>query len=129
MAEQSKARNHIDTSKEHLANERTFLAWVRTSIALMGFGFVIVRFGLFIRQVSYMLESEQSFADEYSGTVGITMVALGTILTFVSFFRFLQIRNQLNKDSYTPKSALPLILALLLLAGGTLLIIYLANSI
>ncbi|MFW6202718.1 MAG: YidH family protein [Marinilabilia sp.] len=124
----SKDKNLIERSREHLANERTFLAWTRTSIALMGFGFVIVRFGLFLKQMSLMVEMPAAAPEGYSGVVGVIMVGLGTVIAVLAFIRYHRIRKQLNSESYIDNSSLSLILAAILFIGGILLTFYLGSG-
>ncbi len=115
---------------DHLSNERTFLAWIRTSIALMGFGFVIVKFALFIRQLSVALDAPlQHKAKGYSAMIGVTMVALGAIMAVLAYFRYLKVERQLNTGSYKPSKWLLALMALSIVTGAVLLVLYLVPNI
>ncbi|CAN5761397.1 hypothetical protein BH10BAC3_BH10BAC3_22720 [soil metagenome] len=115
---------------DHLANERTFLAWVRTSIALMGFGFVIVKFALFIRQIAVALgEKEVIPGKGYSAIVGVVMVALGAIVTVLAYLRYRTIEKQLMNNEYYPSKWLSAFIALSIIIGSILLVLYLLPGI
>jgi putative membrane protein len=76
-----------------MANERTFLAWLRTSIAVMAFGFVVERFSLFLREISSVLGVSPNSpavlppSHGYAAIIGIILVALGTLMGALAFFR------------------------------------------
>lgn len=115
---------------DHLANERTFLAWVRTSIALMGFGFVIVKFALFIRQLSVVLgEKVTPQGKGYSVIIGVTMVALGALITTLAYIRYRNIEKQLNSSAYFPSRGLSVLVTLSIIIGAMLLVLYLLPNI
>ena len=115
---------------DHLANERTFLAWIRTSIALMGFGFVIVKFALFIRQLSVALDAQMPHQSKgYSAIIGVTMVALGAVMAVLAYFRYRKVEKQLNSNSYAPSQWLLALMALSIVAGAVLLVLYLLPNI
>ncbi len=117
-------------SREHQANERTFLAWIRTSIALMGFGFVIVKFALFLKQISLLVQRSTVVPSRgYSADIGVIMVALGVLLAMLSFWQYRKTAKQLESNTYAPSSLLSVILALAIIIGGILLIIYLLPNI
>jgi len=118
------------SAADHLANERTFLAWVRTSIALMGFGFVIVKFALFIRQISLALGDKITPPGKgYSAIIGVTMVALGALMTTLAFIRYRNIEKQLNNNSYFPSKWLSLLVTFSIIIGAVLLVLYLLPNI
>ncbi|SFI61290.1 YidH family protein [Nitrosomonas sp. Nm34] len=115
---------------DHLANERTFLAWVRTSIALMGFGFVIVKFALFIHQIANALgETNTPQGKSDSAIIGVTMVALGALITMLAFIRYRNIERQLNDNSYFPSKWLSALVTLSIIIGAVLLVFYLLPNI
>lgn len=118
-----------DNSREHLANERTFLAWIRTSIGIMAFGFVVVKFALFVKQVSLMLGEKNIIHSEgYSGSIGIFLVAVGTLTTILSYISYRQTRKQINEGNYTHSSLLITMLTGLIFLVSIFLIVYLISS-
>lgn len=126
-------KNTKPSATDHLANERTFLAWIRTAIAIMAFGFVVVKFVLFLRQVSIVLGEGQHTAtfptQGRSAIIGITLVAFGTIISLLAFFRYKNIEKQLNQGTFFPSLSLSLLLAASIVLVGLLLVIYLIPSI
>ncbi len=117
---------------DHLANERTFLAWIRTAIAIMAFGFVVVKFALFVKQASYILgEKNPAFilpSHGYSTWIGIGLVALGTLMTLLAFFRYKNIEKQLFENRFFPSLTLSILLTISIILVGILLVIYLLPS-
>ena len=126
MDDQKKQGNPSD----HLANERTFLAWVRTSIGIMAFGFVGVKFSLFVKQISLILGKETVIHQTgYSGILGIVLVAIGTVVSVLSYMRYKQSEQQLNTGDYKHSSLLITVLSSFILLVSILLIAYLVKSI
>lgn len=114
---------------DFLANERTFLAWIRTGIAIMAFGFVVVKFGLFISQLGFMLNEKVKLPNAvFSQVIGIGLIALGTIMTFLAFWRYRQVEKQLNENDYRSTTGLSLLLTICILLVGLLLVIYLSRQ-
>jgi putative membrane protein len=125
-----KPGNNSPNVSDHLANERTFLAWIRTSIGIMAFGFVVVKFSLFIKQISILLNKEIVIRQHgYSSSIGIILVGAGALITFLSYFRYARIRQQLNSNSFKSSSMLLVALTILILLISILLVTYLIQSI
>jgi uncharacterized membrane protein YidH (DUF202 family) len=121
-------------SRDHLANERTFLAWIRTSIAIIAFGFVIEKFSLFMKQMSFILGKTGVGetlppSHGYSAVVGILLVAFGTMLSVLGFFKFKKTQKQIEQGKYQTSSLLEWILTLLIFIVGSLLVVYLIKSV
>lgn len=110
---------------DHLANERTFLAWIRTCIALMGFGFVIVKFGFFQKQPG---KNEMPSEDGISAIIGIVMVALGTVMASLAYFRFRSVQKQLQSGKFSPSRWLLVTLAIGIVIASVLLVLYLLSD-
>ena len=124
--EDNKKQSNIN---DHSANERTFLAWVRTSIGIMVFGFVVVKFSLFVKQISSLLDNQNNIVvKEYSTTLGIALVCIGTITTVLSYFRYRQTAKQLNEGSYKHSSLLIILITTLIFLISVLLIVYLVKT-
>ena len=94
----------IDRQREHQANERTFLAWLRTSIALVGFGFAIARFGIFLRQISFVVEQpvESVHPVFNSQVLGIGLVMLGIVVIGLAGWRYNVAFWQIERGNYRP---------------------------
>jgi putative membrane protein len=109
---------------DHLANERTFLAWVRTGIGVVVFGFAIGRFGIALRQFSNVsgVESHGTGLSLWFGTASIVL-GLGFIIAgLVSYQRT---RHEIDAGTFRPATWLMTATALLTLALGGALALYL----
>jgi putative membrane protein len=114
---------------DHLANERTFLAWMRTSVGIMAFGFVVVKFSLFVKQISLILGREHIILNKgYSAIAGITLVAVGTVTTVLSYIRYKQTEKQIREGNYNYSSLLISVLTAFIFLVSVLLIAYLVES-
>ena len=116
---------------DYLANERTFLAWVRTSIGIMAFGFVVVKFSLFIKQISLILQKEETIAlhhTGYSAVLGIVLVAIGVLVLILSFIRYKTTNRQLREGGYKNSSLIITLLTSMILFISILLIAYLIQA-
>lgn len=125
----------VQNRRVHLANERTFLAWIRTSVAIMAFGFVVEKFALFINQVQELLGKTTQYPiihptayQGYSSIFGITLVALGALMGFISFIRYKKVERQIDENTYQPSFLLNVLLAITVLTIGIFLVIYLIHS-
>jgi putative membrane protein len=113
----------------HLANERTFLAWVRTGIGIMAFGFVVVKFSLFVKQLTLLLGKEYLIHQKgYSATVGIVLVAVGSLTSILAYIRYKATEKQINNNEYVNSSFLISILTAFIFLISAFLIIYLIDS-
>lgn len=120
--------NSSARTREHLANERTFLAWIRTSISLMGLGFVIVKFTFFLKQISLVLDSYIMLSNKFSSKIGVTMIAIGILMSVSALWQFKRNQKQINDDVFISSSLLSLIITLIILIGGVIMIAYLLTS-
>lgn len=68
---------------EYLANEQTFLAWLRTGVEVMAFGFVAIKFSLFASQI-----------------MGIILIAVGTLMIALAYFRYRNTVRQLKNGEF-----------------------------
>lgn len=110
-------------TRDHLANERTFLAWIRTSIALMGFGFVIVKFAVFIRQMTFILgDKAPTLPRTYSAHIGVGMVLFGAITALLGYISFRKTAKQIDVNIYQSKSAVNLLVTIILIIASAVLV-------
>lgn len=111
------------------AAEQTFLAWLRTGMALMGFGFVVARFGLLLRE----LATNQGVPETpgFSRWFGVAIVGLGVALTVGSSAQHVFTVERLGRGEPlgARPSALGITMALLLVAVGAMMTIYLATGV
>lgn len=82
--------------RNYFAAERTFLAWIRTGLSLMGFGFVVARFGLFLREIA-AATGEQVTATGFSKWFGISLIALGVVITGTAAISHVATIRRLNR--------------------------------
>jgi putative membrane protein len=122
--------------RDHLANERTFLAWIRTSIGIMAFGFVVQKFSLFLKQIALVVGASNFGAQihlppqlqGFSRYIGIFLVALGVLITFLAFVNYKRTKNQINSNIYKPSDILILMVTTLVFLIGIALVFYLVSS-
>jgi uncharacterized membrane protein YidH (DUF202 family) len=120
--------------RDHMANERTFLAWIRTSIGIMAFGFVVEKFALFVKKLSYFLgkpdiSEAAPTSMGYSSIFGIVLVAMGALMGILAFVRYKKVEREIDEDTYKPSVLLDILVAMMILAIGIFLAIYMIHSI
>jgi putative membrane protein len=98
-----------------LANERTFLAWVRTALGIIAFGIVVERF-------AFVGSQQFTAPDRFSHLAGISLVALGMLITAFAFIRFRTVEKEIDKGTYKPSLLLSTVLAFFIIAVGIFLI-------
>ena len=112
----------------YLAAERTLLAWVRTGLALMGFGFVVARFGLFLREIAGV-QGATAPVPRGSGSlwIGVTLVVVGVLVNVLAAADHFRTVRAFRRGDTSPstKSAMAIVLALLLAALGVGMAVYL----
>lgn len=130
MPEQPNDSSDFQHARDHLANERTFLAWIRTSLAIIGLGFVVVKFSLFVREMEIVVSSKHEIrhAPSYSLPLGLTLIALGAIITIASYVRYRRIQRKITMEEFTQSSTLIRVTAIMLVVACVLLIAYLLRT-
>ena len=112
----------------YFAAERTFLAWIRTGLGLMGVGFAVSRFSLFLRE----LGPQPGVLSAHGGSLprgsGIALVVLGVLVNLSAAWQHLRLIRQLRSGTWQAgrASAVAIVLALILAAGGIGMTVYLA---
>lgn len=123
----------IPSYSDHAANERTFLAWVRTGITIMALGFVIERLDLFLASLGLAAQDREIPVTGQVAIHGLSvaLVAVGIVLIAGSTYRFVDINRAIEDQATHPFKAtlMPLGMALVLLAVGVLLLLYLLRLI
>lgn len=119
-----KDKERLPDPQDYLSNERTYLSWIRTSIGLMVFGFVVVKFTMFVKEMSIILDKPLP-QNDYATTIGISIVALGVVVTLLSFLQYKRIGNQLGKRDFQPSISLTTVLSASIILIGILLVAYL----
>ncbi|MGH6886689.1 MAG: YidH family protein [Geminicoccales bacterium] len=122
----------IPSYSDHAANERTFLAWIRTGLTIMALGFVIERLDLFLASLGPAQNSAQAMvgAPEIHG-LSVSLVSLAIVLIVAAGYRFVDINRAIEDQAVHPFKAtlMPLGMALVLVAVGILLLLYLLHLI
>jgi putative membrane protein len=93
-----------------LANERTFLAWIRTALALIGAGLAVAQF-LPALPVPYARE-----------TIAVALVGFGAASAVRAVRHWVRCECAMRRREDLPPSRFPAVLALVLAAGGLLLV-------
>jgi len=119
----------IPSYSDHAANERPFLAWIRTGLTIMALGFVIERLDLFLATLRATRDGAQAVdAPEIHG-LSVGLVSLAIILIVAAGYRFVDINRAIDDQAAHPFKAtlMPLGMALVLVAVGVLLLLYLLH--
>jgi putative membrane protein len=123
----------IRSYTDHAANERTFLAWIRTGITIMALGFVIERLDLLLASLGLSAQGKEIpvRGEAEIHTLSVTLVALGIVLILGASYRFVDINRAIDDQAERPFTAtlMPLGMALVLVAVGVLLLLYLLDLI
>jgi len=123
----------IPSYGDHAANERTFLAWIRTGLTIMALGFVIERLDLFLETLGLAAQAKAGPAVGQAEVHGlsVSLVGLAIVLIVAASYRFVDINRAIDDQAIRPFRAtlMPLGMALVLLAVGILLLLYLLHLI
>lgn len=113
-------RTALSIERSFLAFERTLMAWLRTSLSMIGFGFTLVKF------FEYLAEQRGGdvvgrFGRTWaSDTVGLTMIAIGTVSLVVAVIQHKRRVDALRAMGLVPQWNLALAVASLVAALGVL---------
>lgn len=131
MAElpKDKCEHRTRNRRVHMANERTFLAWVRTGIGIMAFGFVVERFTLLQKQAAEFFGKASGIpASGWTSALGIAVVALGALMSLLSFLHYKTVERQIDDDTYRSSLILDILLVIVILSIAILLIVMFMHS-
>ena len=109
--ELSEKRTALSVERSFLAFERTLMAWLRTSLSMIGFGFTLVKF------FEYLAEQRGGevvgrFGRTWaSDTVGLTMIAIGTVALVVAVIQHKRRVDALRAMGLVPQWNLALFVA------------------
>jgi len=119
----------IPSYSDHAANERTFLAWIRTGLTIMALGFVIERLDLFLATLRAGRDGAQPIDGPAIHGLSVALVSLAIILIVAAGYRFVDINRAIDDQAAHPFKAtlMPLGMALVLVAVGVLLLLYLLH--
>jgi putative membrane protein len=76
-----KTTDKLAIERTRLANERTFLAYFRSTIVFLSSGFAIVKLEM-LQEIEW---------------VGFALIAIGPILFFIGFIRFIYVKRSIRK--------------------------------
>ena len=111
---------------EHMSNERTFLSWIRTGIGIMVFGFVIVKFSLFVNQLPATFFKDSTIPKNgFTIFIGIALVLTGAITILLSYLKYKQTHELLQKGEYLYSTMLLTILTVVIFLMSIIIIAYL----
>ncbi len=113
--------------RDRLANERTLLAWIRTSIALMGFGLVVAKFSLFLDMFGGA-QAAPSASSSIARLTGIILILVGVLVVLAGAQRTLAYSRLIDPAGRPPGNAVLVGAAVMVIAFGVGLSIYLAMS-
>jgi|SRR5665213_304302 len=123
----------IERYSDHAANERTFLAWVRTAISIMAFGFLVEKFDLFLEIASKSFAGRTlSVGGQLVGDIaGLLLILLGGATMVLAIIRFHKTAREIDSKQTFPGTGerVDVFLALLLVALGAALFVYLAYTV
>lgn len=119
----------IPSYSDHAANERTFLAWIRTGLTIMALGFVIERLDLFLASLRAARDGDPAAGAPEIHALSVGLVSLAIVLIVAAGYRFVDINRAIDDQAVRPFKAtlMPLGMALVLVAVGVLLLLYLLH--
>ena len=122
----------IPSYSDHAANERTFLAWIRTGLTIMALGFVIERLDLFLASLSPGMRAGELASPSHAGVhyLSIALVGLGIVVIAAAAWRFVSTNRAIDAQDVRPfgNTALPIGMALLVLAAGIAVLVHLLQG-
>ena len=99
----------------------------------MAFGFVVVKFSMFVKQLSLMLELDDTpemamTHAHYSAIIGIVLVVLGVVAIIMSYLSYRHTNKQLDGGVYQHSSLFISLLTALIFLLSMVLVFYLVKT-
>jgi putative membrane protein len=99
----------------------------------MAFGFVVVKFSMFVKQLSLMLDLDETpematTHAHYSAIIGIILVVLGVVAIIMSYLSYRQTNKQLTEGVYQHSTLFISLLTGLIFLLSMLLVFYLIKT-
>jgi putative membrane protein len=111
-------RTTLAVERSFLAFERTLMAWLRTSLSMIGFGFTLAKFFAYLAELRGG-EVVGHFGRTWaSDTVGLTMIAIGTVALVVAVIQHKRRVDALRAMGLVPQWNLALTVASLVAVLG-----------
>jgi putative membrane protein len=112
-------QQELALERTRIAHERTLMAWIRTSMSMVSFGFTINELFGFLGQMS----GSSAAAAAGPKTLGLGLVALGTVALIAASFQHIADLRHLNEPGRPPQRSLALIVAALMSIGSVVIFV------
>ncbi len=80
-------RTELAVERSFLSFERTLMAWLRTALSMIGFGFTLAKFFQYLAEQRGGAVVGRFGSTWASDTVGLTMIAIGTVSLVLAVFQ------------------------------------------
>jgi putative membrane protein len=80
-------RTELAVERSFLSFERTLMAWLRTALSMIGFGFTLAKFFQYLADQRGSAVVGRFGSTWASDTVGLTMIAIGTVSLVLAVFQ------------------------------------------
>jgi len=111
---------------QHLANERTYLAYIRTAVALITLGIATNRFSMFLIRSQLISHNDKLLWNLIRvERAGIGMVIFGMILVIWPVLNYTRVRRQIDRGNFRPDLRIIWTIAIVIVFGGGLSLLWL----
>jgi len=126
--ELSEQRTALSIERSFLAFERTLMAWLRTSLSMIGFGFTLAKFFAYLEEQRGGEVVGRFGRTWASDTVGLTMIAVGTVALVVAVIQHKRRVDALRTMGLVPQWNLAFAVASLVAALGVFAFVSLVSG-